>query len=167
MRDVPVQTDSSFSAAGARETVVANFPLRRSLREGSRDRLGQCCLRPGPTTCRDPAERLSQHLDFSSSKKHICVSFRSTLKKHREHGRPYLLRISKFNDRLGDFIRQLLSAYRLLHTSRIENPDLCGEWLSLPVSDRRREMSALRTCLLHDAYPGHFQAPSERVELGD
>jgi hypothetical protein len=31
------------------------------------------------------------------------------------------------------------------------------------VSDYRREIPALHTCLFHDIYPGHCQAPSVRV----
>lgn len=41
----------------------------------------------------------------------------------RERGWSYL-RLSESEYSLGDFVRQLLSAYRLLYTSRVEDPDL-------------------------------------------
>jgi hypothetical protein len=70
------------------------------------------------------------------------------------------LRLEEPSDGFGDFVRQLLPAYRLLHASRVEDPNL-----SLPVSNRDREISRVRTCLPHDAYPGHCHAPSEGVEI--
>lgn len=91
----------------------------------------------------------------------ICVSLRPTLKKHQCRGWSHThLRLSEPEDGFGDFERQLLSAYRLLDAPRVEHPDL-----SLPVSDCGGEISRVRTCLPHDAYPGHCQAPSAPVEI--
>ena len=73
------------------------------------------------------------------------------------------LRLSERQHSFGNFIGQLFSAYRLPHTSRVENPDLCDVVLSLVVSDHHGKIVTLRTCLLHDIYPGHCQVSSVRA----
>lgn len=98
---------------------------------------------------------------FCAMRKHPTIA--EEARYHRERGWTHL-RLSEPKHGLGDFICQLLPAYRLLHSSRVENADLDNERLSLPVSDRHREISAQHTCLPHDAYPGHCQARSERVK---
>ena len=70
------------------------------------------------------------------------------------------LRLGERQYSLGDFICQLLPAYRLSHAPRIKDPDLRGEGKSQAMSDNDKERPTLRTCRLHEAYPGHCQARS-------
>ena len=149
----------------------------------------QCCRRTRNWGCQLPFETFSTRTSTRSSRPRfpspmaqilsrpgappaldlfpfcgVCVSFRRVLIPMPLWECWSYLRLRKSEDGFGNFVSQLFSAYRLSLACRIENPDLCDEWLSLPVSSHHSEIFQMPTCLLHDAYPGHCQAPSARAQ---